>query len=79
MKYKPGISNGEWFCYAAEGFDVFFQTYLTPLVPTPPVPTTKAQCKNGGWRNYSGFKNQGDCVSFIATGGKNGPANAKTP
>ena len=32
---------------------------------------TKDQCKNGGWRNFLGFKNQGDCVSFVATGGKN--------
>ena len=25
----------------------------------------------GGWQSYSVFKNQGDCVSFVATGGKN--------
>jgi hypothetical protein len=36
-----------------------------------PFPTSKDQCKNGGWRNYPGFRNQGDCVSFVATGGKN--------
>lgn len=30
-----------------------------------PLPTSKDQCKNGGWRNYSVFKNQGDCVSFV--------------
>jgi len=36
-----------------------------------PVPTTKDQCKNGGWRSFGAFKNQGDCVSFVATGGKN--------
>jgi hypothetical protein len=40
------------------------------------VPTTFADCKNGGWRNYGGagdtpFKNQGDCVSYVATGGRN--------
>jgi hypothetical protein len=34
----------------------------------------KEQCKNGGWRNFPGFKNQGDCVNFVATGGKNPPA-----
>jgi hypothetical protein len=39
-----------------------------------PVPTSKDQCTNGGWRNYPGFKNQGDCASFVATGGKNPPA-----
>ena len=37
------------------------------------VPTTEAQCKNGGWTrsvrpNGTAFKNQGDCVSFINTG-----------
>ena len=40
------------------------------------LPTSKDQCKNGGWPNYvdsngTRFKNQGDCVSFVATGGKN--------
>jgi hypothetical protein len=33
-------------------------------------PTTKDECKNGGWRDFGTFKNQGDCVSFVATGGK---------
>jgi len=27
-----------------------------------PLPTSKDQCKNGGWRNFGIFKNQGDCV-----------------
>jgi hypothetical protein len=41
---------------------------------TPAFPTTKEQCKNGGWRNFgTSFKNQGDCVSFVATNGKNEP------
>jgi hypothetical protein len=39
-----------------------------------PGPTAKEQCKNGGWRNFGVFKNQGDCVSFVATGGNNPPA-----
>jgi hypothetical protein len=38
-------------------------------------PTSKDQCKNGGWQTYGVFKNQGDCVSYVATGGKNPPAN----
>jgi hypothetical protein len=41
-----------------------------------PFPITKDQCKNGGWRTYPGFKNQGDCVSFVATGGKNQPGKS---
>jgi hypothetical protein len=43
------------------------------VVDAPPLPTSKEQCKNGGWRNFGVFKNQGDCVSFVATGGKNPP------
>jgi hypothetical protein len=35
------------------------------------VPTTKGECKNGGWREHGDrFKNQGACVSFVATAGK---------
>jgi hypothetical protein len=39
-------------------------------------PTSDTQCKNNGWKAYGVFKNQGDCVSFVATGGKNKPAGA---
>jgi hypothetical protein len=51
------------------------QTLIRPCQP-PLLPTTKDQCKNGGWRNFAGFKTQGDCVSFVATKGKNPPANS---
>ncbi len=39
------------------------------------VATDKDQCKNGGWQSVRtdegrAFKNQGDCVSYVATGGK---------
>jgi streptogramin lyase len=37
------------------------------------VPTSKEQCKKGGWRNFPGFRNQGDCVAFVATRGRNHP------
>jgi hypothetical protein len=32
-----------------------------------PFPTSKDQCKHGGWHSFGVFKNQGDCVSFVAT------------
>jgi 6-phosphogluconolactonase len=41
--------------------------------PSPLVPSSKDQCKNGGWREF-GFKNQGDCVSFVVSRGKNQPS-----
>jgi hypothetical protein len=46
------------------------------VVDAPPLPTTKDECKNGGWKTFGAFKNQGDCVSFVATGGKNPPASS---
>ena len=32
----------------------------------PPPPTSKAQCKHGGWKNFGNtFKNQGQCVRVV--------------
>jgi hypothetical protein len=46
-------------------------------VPLTVLPTNANQCKKGGWASFGGlFKNQGDCVSFVATGGKNLPAGS---
>jgi hypothetical protein len=37
----------------------------------PSLPTSKEQCKNGGWRNFGErFKNQGQCVAFVERGPK---------
>ncbi|HEY6201639.1 MAG TPA: hypothetical protein VI056_01225 [Candidatus Limnocylindria bacterium] len=39
------------------------------------VASDKNRCKDGGWEDFTSspgpFKNQGDCVSYFATGGKN--------
>lgn len=48
----------------------------TSIVITFPVATSDNQCKKGGWQTLiddqgNRFKNQGDCVSYVATGGKN--------
>lgn len=42
----------------------------------PVMPTAKDDCKQGGWSEYGVFKNQGDCVSFVASQGRNKPAFA---
>ena len=39
-------------------------------------PSSKSDCKKGGWESLTDaagtpFKNQGDCVSYVATGGRN--------
>ena len=33
----------------------------------PQMPSTKNDCKDGGWHAYGIFKNGGDCVSYVAT------------
>jgi hypothetical protein len=41
-------------------------------------PTSMAECKDGGWQAFldaqgnQAFKSQGDCVSYVQTGGTNG-------
>ena len=40
----------------------------------PALPTCTDQCKHGGWKSFGSFKNQGDCVRFVTTKGKNGLA-----
>lgn len=37
-------------------------------------PADKDECKNGGWQTFNNptFKNQGECVSFVASDGKSG-------
>ena len=50
-------------------------TPIGSFTPTPVVgeaPTSFDQCKNDGWRRFTNprFKNQGDCVSFVASEGR---------
>jgi Tol biopolymer transport system component len=35
-------------------------------------PTSIGDCKDSGWKRFSSFKNQGDCVSFVVSPKKNG-------
>jgi hypothetical protein len=38
------------------------------ISPPASAPTTKAQCKDGGWRDFPQFKNQGECIAFVNHG-----------
>jgi hypothetical protein len=44
------------------------QTGDVIVTDAQPLPTSKEQCKHGGWRTFGAFKNQGDCVSFVRQG-----------
>ncbi len=61
----PTINGGSFNAFA--GFDL--QLAFTGALFT----VDKDSCKAGGWQAYGVFKNQGDCVSFFATGGSNPP------
>jgi len=37
------------------------------------LPTTAAECKRDGWSTFVVFKNQGDCVAWVETRGRNAP------
>jgi hypothetical protein len=44
---------------------------VAPISFGLPTPVTKDDCKRGGWRNFADdngqpFRNQGDCMSFVA-------------
>ena len=79
LEYYPSILSPDPVDPVVTGWTDFgteFGSYRIALTgtrpcPAPTLPTTKDQCKNGRWRNYGDrFKNQGACVSFVATGGK---------
>lgn len=59
---------------AGNGFLIDNLSQLSGPIPQN-VPTNKDQCKDNGWKSFgTTFKNQGDCVSFVATHGKNQPS-----
>jgi hypothetical protein len=43
---------------------------ITAAANTVGPPTSKDQCKNGGWQSFNNpsFKNQGDCIQYFNTG-----------
>jgi len=53
--------------------NVLIETFTSSLTqPVLIAPTSKDQCKHGGWRTYPQFKNQGQCVSFVKHKGQQG-------
>lgn len=61
-------------CIGGFGLNATGLDFVATVTYTLP-PTTADQCKKNGWQSYGIFKNQGDCVSYVVTGGKNPPAN----
>ena len=53
---------------------VIGEGFTSDLLFAPPLlPDAKEQCKDEGFLIFGVFENQGDCVSFVSTDGKNEP------
>ena len=60
---------------AYAGFVSAMSLMIIIVPPSQAYPTDKDQCKKSGWENFGIFQNQGDCVSYVVTDGRNAPAN----
>lgn len=67
-----GVANASDNCPATANPDQadFDRDGIGDACDTPSTPpSSKEQCKNGGWQNWKPrFKNQGDCVQYFNTG-----------
>lgn len=73
--FVPGVNTLDFTvdnCVTASSTALDFLGMVS-YTPAPVLPTAAGQCKKGGWLSFGVFKNQGDCVSYVATKGKNGP------
>ncbi|MGZ6256590.1 MAG: hypothetical protein ACXWMB_06200 [Candidatus Limnocylindria bacterium] len=78
-------SDTVWLNFATQSLTTVLSSMQLNVAATVDVtanlPTSADQCKNGGWKTLTdnagtSFKNQGDCVSFVATGGSNTAAGS---
>ena len=65
------VADGEW-AFAGDQVVLMDNIEVNSDVVTfdPNVPTSKDECKNGGWQdlqdeNFNSFRNQGQCVSYF--------------
>jgi uncharacterized membrane protein len=57
--------NADKLTIGVSGSDTTYDFEAAAATTGPP--TSKSQCKNGGWRNFTNpsFKNQGQCVAYV--------------
>ena len=48
--------------------DRFISSGNLTVVDAQPLPSSKDQCRGGGWRNFQQFKSQGQCIAFVNHG-----------
>lgn len=64
QEYNAGIFNEQFYSDAAQ--------------TTPLLPSAKRQCRDRGFAVFGVFENQGDCVSFVSTYGRNEPGRTRS-
>ncbi len=68
VSFPPGIGATTFNLYGDPAKPPL-ETLRQPDPCAPALPTSKDQCKSGGWRAFGGmFKNQGQCVAFVQRG-----------
>lgn len=77
----PAVNGTETLGQLGEAVDLNLVAKVEVTTAPNLVPTAANQCKGGGWQKLSdnagtSFKNQGDCVSFVATGRTNTAAGS---
>ena len=55
--------------------NVFLATHQA-FVQEEDLPLRVEECRKDGWMRFGIFRNQGDCVSFVVTDGRNAPAGS---
>jgi hypothetical protein len=69
------VTDSAWFFAAGIQTVLVDNVMINSATYTFEPEPTKDACKKGGWQDFTSspgpFKNQGDCVSFFASGGKN--------
>jgi hypothetical protein len=72
VTFSVAETNYTW---SSQHSDTYGIIYDGTSPPKYNLPKSKDQCKKGGWQKFTNpsFKNQGDCVSYVATHGKNPP------
>lgn len=70
------VTDAEWFFPSGNQTVLVDNVEINADTVTFDQPQNKDECKKGGWESLTdadgnSFKNQGDCVSYVATGGRN--------
>jgi hypothetical protein len=62
-----GCGGAAWTNFVGNADKLTINTTTYDFEPAIGPPTSKAQCKKGGWRHFNNpsFKNQGQCVAYV--------------